>query len=129
MSHVRGKDTGPELELRKALWKAGFRYRVKSNLPGRPDIVFTGKRVAMFVDGCFWHGCPEHGEIPASNTAFWSKKISDNIDRDRRTDTRLRAMGWQVVRVWEHEVNTRLDDVLDRVVAALSESARSHLQV
>lgn len=74
MSHVRGKDTKPELLLRRALWKKGLRYRLFNKLPGRPDILFIRKRVAIFVDGCFWHGCPEHGTQPRSNADFWKKK-------------------------------------------------------
>lgn len=119
MSKIRGKDTGPELRLRKALWAAGLRYRLKSALPGHPDMLFPGARVALFVDGCFWHGCPEHGVMPKGNREFWAKKISGNLERDFRATTRLEADGWSVMRVWEHDIDADVDAVVARVAAAL----------
>lgn len=108
MSRIKGKNTKPEIALRKALWALGLRYRLKSNLPGRPDMVFRGKKLAVFVDGCFWHGCPEHYVPPKTNARFWKKKISENIARDRKVDKKLKDLGWTVFRVWEHEI---MDDV------------------
>jgi DNA mismatch endonuclease (patch repair protein) len=84
----------------------GLRYRVDAVLPGmrrRADLLFTSARVAVFIDGCFWHGCPDHGTQPKSNAAWWAEKIISNVKRDRDTDQRLAAEGWTVVRVWEHE--------------------------
>ena len=104
MSRIRGRDTQPEILLRKALWSAGYRYRLKSKLPGKPDILFPGRKVAIFVDGCFWHGCPDHSARPKTNAVFWSSKIDKNIDRDRKVTALLTAMGWKVVRIWEHEL-------------------------
>lgn len=104
----RGKDTGPELALRRELHRRGVRYRVNPRLdfgPGRkvrPDIAFTAARVAVFVDGCFWHGCREHRSIPASNVEFWRKKIEATRRRDARNDEVLLSEGWRVVRLWEH---------------------------
>nr|VFK30859.1 MAG: T/G mismatch-specific endonuclease [Candidatus Kentron sp. MB]VFK75266.1 MAG: T/G mismatch-specific endonuclease [Candidatus Kentron sp. MB] len=111
MSHVRGRDTKLELLLRKGLWARGARYRLHVKLPGKPDPVFPGKRLAVFVDGCFWHGCPIHGEI-------WEKKLHDNVSRDRRTDARLVEMGWRVLRIWAHEIKQNREAVVEKVMAA-----------
>lgn len=107
MERQRRRDTGPELALRKALWARGLRYRVDYRvLPGlrrRADVAFIGPRVAVFVDGCFWHRCPDHGTTPRANREWWVRKLEGNVERDRDTDARLRDAGWFVVRVWEHE--------------------------
>src|SRR3954451_11742190 len=87
---------------------------VVEGVRGRPDIVFGRAQLAVFVDGCFWHGCPEHGEMPASNREFWETKIGGNRDRDRRQTAALEDAGWTVLRIWEHE---SLNDALSRVVA------------
>jgi DNA mismatch endonuclease, patch repair protein len=118
----RRTDTKPEMALRRALHGQGFRYRkdYRLDLEGarvRPDIAFTARRVAVFVDGCFWHACPEHGTKPASNTWYWGPKLIRNVERDRAADAALLAAGWQVVRVWEHEP---LDEAVAAVVAALT---------
>ncbi len=103
----RGRDTGPELRIRKALHALGYRYRTDHPLAidrrRRGDIVFTRLRLVVFIDGCFWHGCPEHHVTPRTNRGFWRAKISANRERDRDTDDRLRAAGWTVIRHWEHE--------------------------
>jgi DNA mismatch endonuclease, patch repair protein len=125
MSRIRGKNTKPELILRQALWKRGFRYRIHFKLPGRPDIVFPKKRIAIFVDGCFWHGCPQHAVKPKSNTDFWSKKIQGNIDRDKRITEQLRNEGWTVLRFWEHEINKDLINVTKKVLSVLNASAQT----
>ena len=119
MSRIRSKNTTPELVLRKALWAAGIRYRVDYKTPaGRADVAFVTKKVAVFVDGCFWHGCPKHYVAPRSRTDFWSAKLSENVARDRRQTRQLESIGWRVVRVWEHEVF----EVIGEVVAAISEA-------
>lgn len=116
MSRIRGRNTAPETILRKALWAEGMRYRIHARTPvGRPDVVFSGRRVAVFIDGCFWHGCPEHYVRPRTRNAFWDAKLADNLARDRRQTLELERQGWRVVRVWEHEVFEALDDVVDRV--------------
>ena len=116
MARVKGKNTSPERILRSALWKAGLRYRLNYKVPaGRPDIVFPGPKVAVFVDGCFWHGCPIHYSRPRSREEFWSQKLAANTERDSRLTLRLEALGWIVVRVWEHEIFTRLDEVVEIV--------------
>lgn len=107
MQRVRQKGTSVELALRSALHALGLRYRIQVAILVKPrrvaDIVFVGSRVVVFVDGCFWHGCLEHATWPKENAGFWRAKILTNQRRDRDTDTRLRADGWEVVRVWAHE--------------------------
>ncbi len=103
MSMVRGKDTAPELYIRKALWHAGFRYRLKSNLPGKPDIILKKHMVAIFIHGCFWHnhqGCPK-SKMPATRKEFWVKKITRNVQRDKRNISELDKNGWRIAVVWE----------------------------
>lgn len=103
----KGRDTKPELALRSAVHALGLRYRVGlrpvPQVRRTADLVFTKSRVAVFLDGCFWHGCPEHHRPAKVNSAFWTAKIAGNIARDGDTDSRLREAGWQVIRVWEHE--------------------------
>lgn len=103
MSRLPRQNTGPELALRRALHARGIRFRLHPPLPGRPDIVLMRSRVAIFVDGCFWHGCPTHAVTPKANRRFWIQKIATNKERDTRKDHALRSMGWTPVHVWEHE--------------------------
>lgn len=109
MSRVRGKDTSPEISLRKALWSAGFRYRLNSQLPGKPDIVLSKYRVAIFVHGCFWHnhkGCPK-SKLPSTNKEFWENKISSNVTRDSRNIAELKKLEWRIAVVWECSLSTQ----------------------
>jgi len=103
----RGRDTGPELALRSAAHALGLRYRVSTRpLPAvrrTADLVFPTARVAVFLDGCFWHGCPEHHTVAVTNAGYWAEKVATNKRRDRDTDHRLEEAGWLSVRVWEHE--------------------------
>jgi len=126
MSRVRRSGTAPELALRRALWAAGLRYRLnmRHRLPGSPDILFVGARLAVFVDGCFWHGCPEHGTQPKTRADFWAQKIARNRARDVEDDARLRAEGWRVLRVWEHEVTADPSAIVERVTVLLAEVTR-----
>lgn len=108
MQAIRHRDTRPELAIRKLLHARGLRYRVAiaplSGLRRRADIVFTKRRIAVFIDGCFWHGCPEHGRRKFQhNQWYWPGKIAGNIARDEDTNHTLRAAGWTVLRFWEHE--------------------------
>jgi len=107
MQDQRSRDTAPELAVRRLVHAAGLRYRVdRAPLPGvrrRADLVFGPVRLAVFIDGCFWHGCPEHGNHPRTNQQWWAAKLDRNRQRDRNTDERLQAAGWQVLRLWEHE--------------------------
>ena len=122
MRAIRRADTKPELALRSALHRAGYRFRKDYRLDldagarVRPDIAFTARRVAVFVDGCFWHACPEHGRNPAVNEWYWAPKLRRTVERDRAADAALAAAGWRVVRIWEHEP---LTDAVAAVTAAL----------
>jgi DNA mismatch endonuclease, patch repair protein len=124
----RRTDTKPEMALRRALHKLGYRYRkdYRLVLDGgrrvRPDIAFTARRVAVFVDGCFWHACPRHGRRPAVNDWYWTPKLARNVERDRAADEALAAAGWQVVRVWEHE---SLEQAMAAVIAAVGARVRT----
>lgn len=106
MSAQPRRDTLPELTVRRALHSAGLRYRVAYQIPGQRrrtiDIAFTRAKLAVFIDGCFWHGCPEHGTAPKANSTWWREKIRANQARDRDTDRVLRELGWAVLRFWEH---------------------------
>ena len=113
MQRMPRRDTGPELVLRRALHRAGVRFRVhRADLPGRPDIVLVSLRVAVFVDGCFWHGCPTHGVAPRANADFWAAKIAGNRTRDDRNDALLAALGWEALHVWEHDDPEAVADAL-----------------
>lgn len=122
MQANRRTDTKPEVALRKALHHRGYRYRkdLLLRLPGglrvRPDIVFTGRKIAVFVDGCFWHSCPEHGRQPTTNEWYWSPKLERNRERDRSVTEELRSAGWTVLRIWEH---VALEDAIRQVSAAV----------
>jgi DNA mismatch endonuclease, patch repair protein len=109
--------------MRKALWAAGLRYRLHLRTPyGRPDIVFPYKKVAVFIDGCFWHGCPLHYVRPRSQEEFWATKLRQNIQRDRRQTGDLESAGWRVVRIWEHELADDIGAAVLVVRSALCEA-------
>jgi DNA mismatch endonuclease (patch repair protein) len=127
MQAQRSRDTAPEIALRRALYAMGLRYRVHQrplpSLRRQADIAFRGARVAVFVDGCFWHGCEQHGRrVHRVNEWYWPEKIERNRHRDRDTDAQLAAAGWQVIRVWEHE---RPDVVARRVARTVIQRRRS----
>ncbi|MEU8003160.1 very short patch repair endonuclease [Catellatospora sp. NPDC049111] len=120
MSRQRSRNTAVEVILRRELHRAGLRFRIHQRpLPGvrrEADVIFTRARVAVFVDGCFWHGCPEHATWPKNNEEFWRTKIEGNRTRDADTDSKLAAAGWLSVRVWEHE---QVADAAARVAATV----------
>src|SRR4051812_33652280 len=122
MSRLARKDTKPELELRRELHRRGLRFRVQLKVPGNSrrtiDIAFTRARLAVFVDGCFWHGCPLHHQTPTANTEWWVWKVARNTERDRDTDQRLEAAGWASIRIWEHEDPTVAADRVEVAYAA-----------
>lgn len=122
MQANRRRDTTPELAVRRRLHAAGYRYfvdrRPLTTLRWKADLVFPVKRVAVFIDGCYWHGCPEHYKVPTVNREYWAPKIERNRVRDRAFDQALAEAGWRVVRAWEHEAP---ESVVDRVEAALKE--------
>jgi DNA mismatch endonuclease (patch repair protein) len=123
MKANRRTDTKPELALRHALHRLGYRYRkdyrldLDSGRRVRPDIVFTARKLAVFVDGCFWHACPEHGSKPKANEWYWTPKLVKNVERDRTNDASLMLAGWTVVRLWEH---VPIDEAVTTVVTALA---------
>lgn len=134
MSKIRGKNTKPERILRKALYARGFRYRLHvKDLPGKPDIVLRKYKTVIFVNGCFWHGhdgC-KFASIPKSNTDFWLNKIVTNQRRDQLSVCQLEADGWNVLTIWECEIvhQSRLDELLDRIVDSLYAQLRSRRKV
>ncbi|WP_153456625.1 very short patch repair endonuclease [Streptomyces smaragdinus] len=125
MSRQASRDTKPETAVRKILFAAGRRYRLNVKVPGMSrrtiDIAFTRAKVAVFMDGCFWHGCPEHATQPKSNAAWWREKLDKNMTRDTETNAHLTAAGWTVLRFWEHEEPA---EVAVKVAAAVDAKAR-----
>lgn len=120
MSRIRSKNTGPEVKLRQLLWSQGIRgYRIHYNLPGKPDIVFTKKKIAIFIDGCFWHKCPVDFQEPETRKEFWMKKISSNVERDIKVNIHLQKEGWAVIRFWEHEVRKNPEQILSKIMDLL----------
>lgn len=126
----RRRDTGPERAVRSLLHARGLRYRVDlpirvdARRPVRPDLVFTRLGICCFIDGCWWHGCPEHGRRrTSSNDEYWSAKIARNIERDTEQQTALEAVGWTVLRFWEHEEPAAVADLICEVVERLRSSA------
>lgn len=122
MKKVRTRDTGPEIAVRKVLYGQGLRYRVNYR-PKEPDIgrstidiAFPGHHLAVFIDGCFWHCCPEHGEVPKANRDWWLAKFAENKSRDERITNILVSGGWQVLRFWEHESPTVVSESVLRAV-------------
>jgi DNA mismatch endonuclease, patch repair protein len=120
MSRIRSSNTLPERCLRSALWQLGLRYRLGGRrLPGKPDLVFSKQRLVVFMDGCFWHGCPWHFVHPRTRVSFWSDKIKTNVLRDAANTALLLQAGWRVLRVWEHEVeNGTALKIVQQAVAA-----------
>jgi len=121
MQAIRRANTKPEVALRSALHRLGYRFRKDLRVSAgdrwvRPDIVFTRMRVAVFVDGCFWHACPEHGRQPGVNQWYWSPKLARNVARDRQNDNALLQDGWRVVRIWEHvSIEAAVDLIRDAI--------------
>jgi DNA mismatch endonuclease (patch repair protein) len=121
----RRAHTSPERRVRSLLHASGYRFRVDypiqvPNGSVRPDIVFTRKRVAVFIDGCFWHRCPQHGTSPRANSDYWGPKLDRNVARDRRVDQALRAAGWTVIRIWEH---VGAEEAAALIIASLAAAA------
>jgi DNA mismatch endonuclease, patch repair protein len=132
MSHIRGRNTRPEMLVRKLLHAAGLRYRLHGKgLPGKPDLVFAGAKTVVFVHGCFWHmhHCKYGKPVPATNGSFWAEKRGGNVERDRRNREALRRAGWRVFEIWECETRdvgklaARTQRVIDYVRAARSTSS------
>lgn len=124
MARIRQTGTAAELALRKELYQKGLRYRVGFEVLKKPrrvaDVAFPGLKIAVFVDGCFWHGCPLHATWPKHNAEFWKNKIEVNRARDADTNARLRALGWRIVRIWGHESPVLAAKKVHRIVRAVS---------
>lgn len=119
MARNRGKDTTPETAVRKKLWSHGIRFRKNYPLFGRPDICFPGKKLTVFIDGCFWHGCQKHYVQPQTRIEFWKEKMEKNRARDAEVNERLCAEGWIVLRFWEHEIRENLDGCVAQIAHKL----------
>lgn len=127
MARVRGRDTRPEVLLRRGLRARGLWYRLRAFVgKSHPDLVFHRKKVAVFVDGCFWHGCPIHYRLPGSRLPFWRAKLRDNVERDQRQTRVLRELGWRVIRLWGHQVHADPDAAADVVSRFLTVDAQPH---
>ena len=124
MSRIKQRDSAIELQLRRRLWRAGVRYRKNLRIYGTPDIALRSRKIVIFVDSCFWHGCRFHCRRPKSNVAFWSAKIDRNRQRDLKVTRFYRRRGWVVLRFWEHQLIGDLDACVDRVLRSVS--AASH---
>lgn len=123
MSRIRGKDTTPELKLRRLLWLRGIRYRKHDPLvPGRPDISISRARLAVFVDGCFWHGCPRHYRPPKQRSRFWKRKLERNEMRRRQVLKQLKAMGWNVAQIWECKIREDAPGVAENLIKRIGTS-------
>jgi len=120
MRSVKSTNTSLELRLRKVLWQGGLRYRLYiDSLPGKPDITFKRRKLAVFVDSCFFHGCDIHLRRPKSNQDYWNAKIARNIQRDQAVNAQFRDMGWRVIRLWEHEIMADVEGCADRIQSTL----------
>ncbi len=122
MSRIKGKDTGLEMRVRSELHRRGFRFRKHvKELPGKPDVVFTKAKVAVFIDGDFWHGYRfPSWEHKVSD--FWKQKINKNRERDRRNHRKLKEMGWTVIRLWQHDLERDFQECIERIIAAVNEA-------
>jgi DNA mismatch endonuclease (patch repair protein) len=124
MQRMPRSSTGPEMLIRRELHRRGLRFRVNHpRLPGRPDIAFTGARIAVFVDGCFWHQCPDHSVLPKNNGEWWRTKLDRNVSRDREKDAQLETMGWVTLHVWEHENPLEAADMIEQLWRSRRQSA------
>jgi DNA mismatch endonuclease (patch repair protein) len=126
MSAIRGKNTQPELALRRGLWAMGFRFRIHNRkVPGAPDISHSGLKLAVFVDGCFWHKCPQHYRRPGSRQDFWDRKIENNLRRRESVKATLAGKGWKVIEVWEHQLRREPVETVRLVAVQWKRRARS----
>jgi DNA mismatch endonuclease (patch repair protein) len=117
MSAIRSKDTKLEIGFRKALWKAGLRYRKNpKNYFGKPDVVFKKNKTVIFIDSCFWHGCKKHYRIPATRKEYWKNKIERNKQRDKEVSGFYKKAGWKIIRVWEHELKRGKMEIVYKII-------------
>lgn len=128
MSKIKSKNTKPEVSIRKQLWHLGYRYRIHYPISGKskvvkPDICFPQKKIAIFIDGCFWHACPTCYKEPKSNVEFWRKKIQRNRARDLEDIENLKNLGWRVLRIWEHEIKKSSEGVINMILDEINVEA------
>lgn len=124
MSAVKSKETSLEIRVAKHLWRCGVRYRKNvKDLYGKPDIAIKNKKFVLFIDSCYWHGCPTHCRLPVSNQEYWKKKIVRNIARDEQVTEHYLAKGWKIIRVWEHDLKRDFEATMNNILAEL----RSHV--
>lgn len=129
MSRIRSVNTTPELAVRSKLHAEGLRFRVSYQTPGgKVDIAFPKLKIAIQIDGCFWHNCPLHGAKPKTNIKFWRRKLSDNQERDARQNRILKTSGWQVLRFWEHEVEEKPETVIRRIRKVIKTAGKSTIR-
>jgi len=122
MSKIKSKDSKIEVDFRKAIWRAGFRYRKNpKGYFGKPDLVLKRYKTVIFVDSCFWHGCKRHCRLPATNKKYWIDKIERNKKRSKEVHRYYRKIGWKIIRVWEHEIEKNLDKAINRITVFLNE--------
>lgn len=120
MSQIKSKNTKPELVLRKLLSENKIKgYRLHKNIPGKPDLVFTKRKLAIFIDGCFWHKCPKCFIKPETRTDFWLKKITGNVKRDKEITYKLQEQGWKILRFWEHQLEKTPSRVISKIQNSL----------
>ena len=123
MSQIKGKNTKPEIRLRKELLSKGLKgYRIHKNITGKPDIIFPKQKIAIFIDGCFWHRCPVCYKEPKTNSKFWSEKIESNKLRDKKINVQLKKKGWRVLRFWEHEIKKDVSGCADKIKKVISQT-------
>ncbi len=116
MQAVKSKDSKMEMKFRSALWKVGLRFfKNANNLIGKPDIIFPRKKIVVFLDSCFWHGCPKHLRLPSSNQQYWETKINRNRNRDNSVNENYLNLGWMVLRFWEHELKENFQSCVEKV--------------
>lgn len=122
MKYVKSKNTNLEMKVRKRLWKEGIRYKTNvKSLFGKPDIAFPNLKIVVFIDSCFWHGCPHHFRSPPKNPEFWEQKIKRNTERDNEITQHYVEENWIILRFWEHEINNNLDSVIATIIYYVNE--------
>lgn len=123
MRAIKSNHTKPEILLRKLLYHKGYRYRLHYGIH-KIDVAFPSKKIAIFVDGCFWHQCPKHSHAPKSNRAYWIPKLERNVSRDKKKNRELKKQGWKVIRVWEHELK-HPEKTLDKIKKLIEKEERN----
>lgn len=127
MSRIRAKNTKPEIEFRQFLWSKGIKgYRIHSKIRGKPDLYFGPKKIAVFIDGCFWHKCPVCFKKPKSNKKYWNHKIKNNVIRDLETDIFLGKNGIKVLRFWEHEIKNDINKCFNKLKKLIKQNAQNN---